>query len=226
MPVDLRHREAWGEAAAAARLGGLSARYESGGRGPGTVSTGQGDPGGVSYGTYQMATNRGTPQDFMARQGSAWPELAGRTPGTPAFGAAWQDAARRDPEGFGAAQHAYIKATHFDPQAALIRKQTGTDVSARSPALQDVVWSTAVQHGGGTQIVVRAIRKVAAEGGSLRSDADLIRAIYAERGRKGPDGRLRQFPKASAKVQAAVAARYAREERDALAMLRNGPGLR
>lgn len=38
--------------AASHRLGALSERYESGGRGAGTVSTGRGDPGGVSYGLF------------------------------------------------------------------------------------------------------------------------------------------------------------------------------
>ena len=38
-------------AAIAAELGTLSAKYETGGRGPGTVSSGAGDPGGVSYGS-------------------------------------------------------------------------------------------------------------------------------------------------------------------------------
>ena len=39
--------------------GQTSAHYETGGRGPGHVSTGQGDHGGVSYGSYQYATNVG-----------------------------------------------------------------------------------------------------------------------------------------------------------------------
>jgi murein DD-endopeptidase MepM/ murein hydrolase activator NlpD len=43
-------------AAIAEELGTLSAKYETGGRGPGVVSSGVGDPGGVSYGSYQMAT--------------------------------------------------------------------------------------------------------------------------------------------------------------------------
>ncbi|HKG81488.1 MAG TPA: LysM domain-containing protein, partial [Pyrinomonadaceae bacterium] len=42
--------------ALADELGALSAKYETGGRGPGTVSTGAGDFGGVSYGSYQMAS--------------------------------------------------------------------------------------------------------------------------------------------------------------------------
>src|SRR5262249_46471025 len=40
-------------------LGSLSEKYESGGRGPGTVSTGKGDLGGVSYGTYQLSSKVG-----------------------------------------------------------------------------------------------------------------------------------------------------------------------
>ena len=37
-------------------LGSLSSKYETGGRGPGTVSSGVGDAGGVSYGSYQMTS--------------------------------------------------------------------------------------------------------------------------------------------------------------------------
>src|SRR5690606_14182281 len=37
-------------------LGSLSSKYETGGRGPGTVSSGRGDAGGVSYGSYQMTS--------------------------------------------------------------------------------------------------------------------------------------------------------------------------
>src|ERR1044072_9394224 len=46
--------------ALAKELGSLSSKYETSGRGPGTVSTGSGDPGGVSYGSYQIATQTGT----------------------------------------------------------------------------------------------------------------------------------------------------------------------
>ena len=40
-------------------LGKLSERYETGGRGPGVVSTGAGDAGGASYGSYQMTSKPG-----------------------------------------------------------------------------------------------------------------------------------------------------------------------
>ena len=49
-------------------LGSLSSKYETGGRGPGTVSTGIGDAGGVSYGSYQMTSRPrgGTVARFIA----------------------------------------------------------------------------------------------------------------------------------------------------------------
>jgi hypothetical protein len=46
--------------AGAHRIGAIAERFESGGRGPGTVSSGAGDPGGISYGTYQLASRTGT----------------------------------------------------------------------------------------------------------------------------------------------------------------------
>jgi murein DD-endopeptidase MepM/ murein hydrolase activator NlpD len=70
-PVPAMSAGALGEALAEA-LGTLSAKYETGGRGPGTVSTGAGDPGGVSYGSYQMATKMGTVARFVAQTGFQW----------------------------------------------------------------------------------------------------------------------------------------------------------
>ncbi|WP_330873180.1 hypothetical protein [Xanthomonas fragariae] len=42
-----------------------SSRYESSGRGAGTISTGKNDHGGVSYGTYQLSTSQGTLQEYL-----------------------------------------------------------------------------------------------------------------------------------------------------------------
>ena len=50
-------------------------------------------------------------------------------------------------------------------------------------------------------------------------DKQLICAIYAERGRRKPDGNLAYFSKSSPSVQTGVAKRFKNEEQDALAML-------
>lgn len=207
-----------------ARIGGLSEQYESGGRGPGTVSSGAGDPGGVSYGTYQLAGNMNRPQQFLANEGSRWAaEFNGATPGTAAFTATWRAIVAREPEAFGAAQHDYIQRTHYQVQADQVQTQTGVDVTARSAALRDVVWSTSVQHGPETQVVARAVANVRAQGVSPSDgqayDRALINAIYDERGRRNDNGGLAYFSSSSASVQASVANRFADERRDALAML-------
>ncbi len=201
-------------------LGELSAKYETGGRGPGTVSTGSGDPGGVSYGSYQMATKMGTVARFVAQAGFQWAtDFKGLAPGTAPFTACWKRIAAAEKDAFQRAQHAFIKKSHYDLLAAKILNDDGLDVNTRSRALQDVVWSTAVQHGGATPIIHRAIANCAAKPADANFDEQLIRAVYAERGRRKPDGNLAYFSKSSPSVQSGVAKRFKNEEQDALAML-------
>ena len=201
-------------------LGELSAKYETGGRGPGTVSTGSGDPGGVSYGSYQMATKMGTVARFVAQAGFQWAaDFQGLTPGTAPFTACWKRIAANETDAFQRAQHAFIKKSHYDLLAAKILADDAVDVNTRSRALQDVVWSTAVQHGGGTPIIHKAFATVQCKPADAEFDKQLISAIYAERGRKKPDGNLAYFSKSSPSVQAGVSKRFKNEEQDALAML-------
>ncbi len=211
-------------------LGSLSEKYETGGRGPGTVSSGAGDPGGVSYGVYQMTSrDGGTVAAFVGQREFPWAkEMAGLVPGSAAFSARWREIAAREPERFRAAQHDFVRRTHFEPLAARLRRDYGLEVATRSPALQDVVWSTAVQHGPRTQVVHRALESLRAPGGGLDLasgdfEERLIRAIYAERGARNAAGQLKYFRRASKAVQAGVARRFAEEERDALARLALAP---
>lgn len=203
-------------------LGDLSSRYETGGRGPGTVSGGQGDAGGVSYGSYQLASRRGRPAEFLANEGAPWAErFAGQTPGSAAFSATWRAIAREQPQAFHAAQHDYIQRTHYAPLAEGVQRRTGLDADTHSAALRDVLWSTAVQHGPGSRIIDTAIGQVDArmERSDPGYDRALIQAIYAERGRRDADGQLHHFRSNSAAVQAGVAQRFIDEQADALRML-------
>jgi murein DD-endopeptidase MepM/ murein hydrolase activator NlpD len=206
--------------ALAETLGALSAKYETGGRGPGTVSTGAGDYGGVSYGSYQMASKMGVPTRFVTQAGFPWlQDFANLTAGTAQFTAVWKRIAAEQTDAFQKAQHAYIKKTHYDLLVAKILSDDNLDVNTRSRALQDVVWSTAVQHGGATPIVHRACTTLSCKQADPDYDEQLIRAIYAERGRKKPDGTLAYFSRSSASVQTGVANRFKSELQDALAML-------
>ncbi|QXH63910.1 hypothetical protein [Pseudomonas azerbaijanorientalis] len=138
-------------------LGTTSERYESGGRGPGVVSTGSGDHGGVSYGVYQMSSKMGVVQDFIEK--SAYVEaFSGLEAGTSEFNEKWKSTARNYPEQFREAQHNYIKKTHYDVQVNVILSGIGFPISNKIAALHDMVWSTSVQFGPQTKLIKRALQ--------------------------------------------------------------------
>jgi peptidoglycan hydrolase-like protein with peptidoglycan-binding domain len=124
-------------------LGEVSARHES--NGPGTISLGNGDKGGVSYGTYQLSVNEGTLHDYLKKSDYA-KQFDHLTPETAAFNDKWRELAKTDP-GFGQDQHDFIKQTHYDPTVARLKKD-GLDLSDRGPAVQEALWSTSVQTRG------------------------------------------------------------------------------
>jgi hypothetical protein len=201
------------------RLGKLSEKYESGGRGPGTVSTGVGDRGGVSYGTYQLASKLGRADQFVKKY---YPDrFKGLKGGTPEFTKRWKELAAEDPKALHANEHAFIKETHYDPQVRKVRKELGLDVNKRSFVFRDVVWSTAVHHGPNTDAITLAAKSLASAGKPLAaiSDADLIRAIYAERGKKSPDGKLARFKGVGDALIPGLTRRFQNEMRDALKSL-------
>ena len=208
-------------------LGKLSEKYETGGRGAGVVSTGAGDAGGASYGSYQMTSkpNGGTVARFVKQPDFPFAaRFAGLTPGSPQFTAVWKQLAQTNLDEFQAAQHDFIKKTHFDPLVKKIMDEDGVNVLTRSNALQDVIWSTAVQHGPGSNVPHAALANIRTRPGDPSFDSDFIKAIYAERGRKNPDGSLARFSRNSPKVQQGVAQRFSDEQRDALAMLAKEQG--
>lgn len=205
--------------AAEPALGKLSEKYESGGRGPGTVSTGKGDPGGVSYGTYQLASKVGRADDFVKKY---YPnEFKGLKGGSEEFTKAWKALAEKDPKALHANEHAYIKETHYDPQARKLQKELELDVAKRSAALRDVVWSVAVQHGPNSGLIVTAVTPLLKNAKLADvTDESIIRAVYAERGRKDADGKLVYFKRVSDDWIPGLTKRFESEQKDALEMLK------
>lgn len=132
-------------------IGFVSERFESGGRGPGTIGRNAGDFGGASYGTHQLSANAGSLQRFLAVSGYGDQLPHYRSAG---FDAAWRNLAATDPE-FGRAQHAYITTSHYEPQAARLRA-AGFDLEGIGQAGREAVFSTATQYGPNTSIIERA----------------------------------------------------------------------
>jgi hypothetical protein len=144
--------------AIAYRLGKLSEVFESGGRGPGTVSPGSNDPGGVSYGMYQLSSKAGTLSAFLRAEGKGWAgELSGTKPGSAAFSERWKKIAAREPDAFREAQHRFIERSHYRKAVADVLARKGIDLDRRHNAVRDAVWSVAVQHGKAADILVRAV---------------------------------------------------------------------
>lgn len=173
-----------GEPLAQHRLGALSEQFESGGRGPGTVSSGVNDPGGVSYGLYQLASKTGTLAAFLKAEGERWSkDFLGKPLGGASFSNAWKAVAARDGKAFGDAQHAFIERTHYRPVVDAVKSNTGLDIDTRSAAVRDAVWSTAVQHGAAVRLVTASVGVADKQSRRDKSayDRALIGAIYDNR---------------------------------------------
>jgi hypothetical protein len=194
-------------------VGQTSKIFESGRGGAGTVSTGKGDHGGASYGTYQMSSKRGVAQDFI-KASKYKDQFAGLKAGSPEFNAKWKEIAKVDPE-FEGDQHAFIKKKHFDPAMASLKKD-GIDLSKKGSSVQDSVWSTSVQFGAGgaNSMFKKALKgKNAAE----LSDEQIVSAIQDYKIANN-DG---LFKSSSENIQAGTAKRAVEEKKRLVALARN-----
>lgn len=191
-------------------LGSLSAHYESGKRG--SEAIGFDSTGGTSYGKYQIATRTGTMNKFMnflkTSNPAAYQRLAAAGPADAGkggrFAQEWQALAKEG--ALGTSEHDFIKKTHYDVGMQGIKGEGLQKMLGGNKALQDVMWSTSVQHGGGGASNI--FNKVYKEG---MSESDLIKAVYSERGTR--------FGSSNANVQQSVRNRFVGEQQNALAML-------
>ena len=208
-------------------IGALSERYESRGD-PATI--GWDSTGGWSYGKYQLAANTGAMNEFLAWLARAHPELesqlaaaggaAGARAGTEAFKAAWAQV--MGTAAGGTAQSQYTALAYFVPGARLINSRSNLDVNLRSSTIQQVVFSTSIQHGpgGARNVFQRALANLSyppsAPTATEPTDAALIRAVYAER--RAENG-ARYFRSSTQAVRNSVVNRFHNEEADALRSL-------
>ena len=190
-------------------LGSLSARYESGSEGSSAI--GEDSTGGASYGKYQIATKVGSMRTFMKFLQKHNPEVferlarhrdAHNTKGN--FANEWKSLAA---EGvLTPIEHEFIKQKYYDKSLRRMKKHDAKKMVTSSRALQDVLWSTAVQHGSvGAPKIFDGVYK------DDIPESDYIKGIYSKR--------ATQFGSSTAAVRASVQNRFKREEQIALAMM-------
>jgi hypothetical protein len=167
-------------------LGDLSKQYESNGD-PSSVSSGRGDLGGRSYGMYQFASNAGVPQAFVSwlkcqpapfdNYGVVLEESG--PVNSYGFVQKWRELGNVDPIGFGQLQHDYTKQVYYDEAVEALRCNLDFDVNSRSEALQQVLWSRAVQYSAGNMLeLFNGACDLAEQDIANISDYDLIYSIY------------------------------------------------
>jgi hypothetical protein len=143
---------------------------------------------------------------------SMYQALARNSPGSSGFNATWKALAKNYGKDFDSVQHGFIKQSHFDPAAKKIKGATGFDVSKYSSAVQNALWSTAVQHGSGG--ATNVFRNAGIRNGM--SDAEIIKRIYNER---SSGNGSKYFSRSSSSIRQSVVKRFQREMQDALRML-------
>lgn len=209
-------------------LGNLSAQFESGEAGVDVI--GYDGNGGTSYGTYQLASRPGTMRNFIGfleEQAPDWAkrlkaagpaDTGSRRGGMPRE---WQKIASEDPERLAKLQHDFIEKSHYQPALQEIYERTGVDVEKQSKALQEVLWSTSVQHGpkGAANIFSRVLNSSGSSPAndtskaSLAEGQDLIQSVYASRSK--------QFGSSTSRIRNSVHRRFQEEKQLALNMLSN-----
>lgn len=198
----------------------LAARFESANR---SGAIGYDRRGGTCYGIYQLSSRMGTMGEFLEFLDKKAPDISqrlrqagpansgGRTGAMPDE---WKRIDSEQHQRFVNLQHDFIYSSFYVPAARGVESRTGLDMEAASPALREVLWSTAVQHGvyGAMSIFQNAAQSIDLEN-TAHDDREIIQAVYQER--------RTRFTGSTKAVQTAVQNRFTEEMEMALAMLRS-----
>jgi hypothetical protein len=208
-------------------LGKTSEKYESGNRGPGVINnySSSNDTGGASYGSYQFASflptlrpngkarpsNKGSPVTSYIRQSRFKEQFAGLTPGTESFDTKWKEIASKFPKEFEDDQHNYVKRVYYDALSSSLRR-SGLDLSKFGPAVQDLIWSTAVQYGPGRTDIFT----VPLQGKSQLTDKDIINHVSEYKIQQS----FKNFASSGSEIVASQQKRYSSEKNDLLGLIK------
>lgn len=191
-------------------IGDYVKQFESGDAGPRSISSGSGDYGGVSFGTYQFPSYNKTPSGGLLQKfwetyyAKDYPNV---TPGNnQAFKDAWLDAVNKDEKTFHKREWMISKDGDYMTAKNLLKQKFNYDPDKDSRAAQEAIWSTALQ---GPGIVPGNYKRAF---GSVDStsmdDAEWVKKFYQAKRDMIPQN----FRSSSASVQSGVRNRYINEE--------------
>jgi hypothetical protein len=210
-----------GASAIGTGLGAVAEKYESAGRGSGTV--GWDKSGGTSYGKKQISSKAGAMTDFLkflekTGKGDVAKKLrdagiekdTGSTSGKAVD--VWKEVAASG--ALGNSENEFLGQGYGAALKGLKDQGLQSRING-SRALQEMLYSTAVQHGpSGAMGIFNSVFKPG------MTDEQLVKAVYAERG--ADDGK-KHFSKSKPNERAGVVNRFGKEQQDIMALLSN-PG--
>lgn len=202
-------------------IGDYVKQFESGNAGPEMISSGAGDHGGVSFGTYQFPSYNKTPSGGLLQRfwdtyyKSEYPNV---TPGNnQAFKNAWKDAVSKNKDLFHKREWMISKEGDYEPARRELIKRFGYDPNKDSRAAQEAVWSTALQ---APAIVPGNYKKAFGSTDSTSMDnSEWVKKFYQAKRDMVPQN----FRSSSASVQKGVYNRYIREEPIVAALASQAP---
>jgi LysM repeat protein len=139
------------------KLGYVSEKYESNAK-IGSISTGKGDRGGVSYGTTQFASNKGTPALFVEHinqnepQDSPLRSLIGLNDFrdyTGKFANEWRKLSASHPELLSKVAQEFTDIQYYEKPLEILRKKDPelANLIKTNEGLSELFYSASVQHG-------------------------------------------------------------------------------
>lgn len=184
-------------------------QFESGSKGSAMISSGKGDYGGVSFGSYQFPTYGQAQASSSSNLAKFWSQYYGSqyssTPGNnDAFKKDWTTAVEKDPAGFFNNEHKFVADLYYNPFVSKLKSAGVGDPGNNSRGAQDAAWSTAVQLGAGKS----AVNKFVDAGVNESTDPETyLKKLYEQKISTVPQ----TFKSSSKSVQQSVADRYKNE---------------
>ena len=190
-------------------------QFESGSTGSATISSGKGDYGGVSFGSYQFPSygksevgkDSNLYKFWSTYYGAKYPDVK---PGNnQAFKDAWLKEAKSDPQGFYENEYAYMFPNYYGNARDIFSKNGLGNFDNYDRAAQEALWSTTVQLGAGgpsTSKGAFALFKKAGVNAGM-DPTEFVNKLYDTKISNVPTN----FKSSSAAVQNSIKSRYEKE---------------